>query len=71
MDRVDLTVTQVTDFVLKLQIVFWIVDISETMMSTDDKTQKESYASRSAVIYYYYLFIYLFFFFALKMSVAE
>ena len=42
MGRGDLTVNQVTDFVLKLQNVFWIVVISETVMSTDHKTQKES-----------------------------
>ena len=35
--------------------------ISETVMSTDHKTQKESYTKRSAdFIYFFYLFIYLF-----------
>ena len=63
MDRGDLTVTHVTDFVLKLQIVFLIVVISETVMSADHKTQNETYASR--------YFITITYFFALKMSVAE
>ena len=69
MDRGDLTVTQVTDFVFKLQIVFWIAVISENVMSADHKIQKENYASRSADIFL--LSLYFFFFFALKMSVAE
>ena len=51
--------TQVTDFVLKPQIVFWIVVISETVMSTDDKTQNESYETRSSDIYYYYYYFLL------------
>ena len=61
MGRGDLTVTQVTDFVLKLQYVFWIVVIFETVMSTGHKTQKETYACQED------LRIFLFFIFSLSL----
>ena len=38
--------TQGTGFVLKLQYVSLILVISETVMATDHKTQKESYARK-------------------------
>ena len=78
MGRGDLTVNQITDFVLKLQYVFLIVVISETVMSTDHKTQKESYTRRSADFFFFFFFfwfnlffvfiffIYLFIFFLLS-----
>ena len=56
MDRCD----SVIDFALKLQIDFWIVVISETVMSNDHNTQKGSFASRSADIPF---FLSLYFFF--------
>ena len=72
MGRGDLTVNQVTDFVLKLQYVFRIVVISETVMSTDHdhKTQTESYTRRSADFFFFFFLIYFILFFAFKMSVA-
>ena len=57
MGRGDLTVYQVTYFVLKLQYVFRKVVISETMMSTDHKTQKESYTRRSAYVLFFYFLL--------------
>ena len=53
----DLTVTQVTDFV--------IVVIFETVMSTGHKTQKESYACQEDLRIFIIIII------SLKMSVAE
>ena len=70
----DLTVTQVTDFVLKLQYVFRIVVIFETVTSTGHKTQKESYACQEdlRIFFFFGLFIIIFIIIiSLKMSVAE
>ena len=62
MSKGDMTVNQVTDFVLKLQYVFWIVVSSETVMSTGHKTQKESYAYQEDSR----IFFFFFFFFSLS-----
>ena len=51
MDRGDLTVTQVTDFVLKLQYVFCIVVISETVMST--KVMQED----PRILFFFFFFV--------------
>ena len=69
----NLTVTQFTDFVLKLQYVFWIVVIFETVMSNGHKTQKESYACQEDLWNFIYLLIIflLLLLFSLKMSVEE
>ena len=72
----NLTVTQVTDFVLKLQYVFWIVVIFETVMSTGHKTQKESYPYQEDLrILFIYFFLFYFFLLLLLLllflSVAE
>ena len=66
----ELTVTQVTDFVLKLQYVFWIVVIFETVMSTGHKTQKKVMHAKKIYGFVFFLFI-IIFIISLKMSVAD
>ena len=57
MGRGDLTVNQVTDFVLKLQYVFWIVVISETVMSADHKTKRKLYKKIRGFFFFFFFFL--------------
>ena len=77
----DFTVTQVTDFVLKLQYVFSVVVIFETVMSAGHKTQKESYACQEDLRVVFFLFVFwggfiffilfIFFFFLLLLFLSK
>ena len=66
----DLTVTQVTDFVLKLQYVFFL---NNGHFRNCDDTKRKLCMPTLTDFFFYYLFFYLFviIIFSLKMSVAE